>query len=65
MPVTVKVYVPPEEAETPTLAVAEVVDELRERDEGLNVTLRPGEGFAVSATVPVNPLIPVAVTPPR
>jgi len=65
VPVTVKVYVPPEVAETPGLDVAEVVDELRERDEGLNVTLRPGEGLALSTTVPVNPLIEFTLTPPR
>jgi len=45
--------------------VAEVVDELRARDEGFSVTLRPGEAFAVNVTVPVNPFTPFRVTLPR
>jgi hypothetical protein len=63
--VTVNVYVPPEVAETLTDDVREVVDEVMVREEELSVTLRPGEGFGVSATVPVNPFTLVTVTPPR
>lgn|SRR5438132_1529918 len=55
VPVTVRVYVPAETAETPKFAVAEVADGLTLSDEGLSVALRPGEGFAVSATAPLNP----------
>jgi hypothetical protein len=44
--------------------VAGAVVELRVREEGLSTVLSPAEGLAVSDTVPVNPFIPVTVTPP-